>query len=224
MRSVNTGARALLAGLAAAALLAGCNDPNPFNYAAQPIGSLDRAEFRPAPPDAQFSVAFLPGRPELAPGQAELLRNRLRSFVITPGDEIRVTYGLTGSSALDRSRVSVVRSAVGPSPAPVRVFAAELGADVLANSALVQVQRYGRLTVECPGTALNVWELDQNSPMPPISLGCSNAVNRATQASVPRDLLQPRPLRGSEGVTSAAAVKRHEDDEVKFIPLDDIGN
>jgi type IV pilus biogenesis protein CpaD/CtpE len=212
--------RPLLAGLAATALLAGCaDDPNPFTYGTQPTGPIASPEFRASPPEAQFTVAFAPGSPQLAPGQAEVLRNRLRSLAIAPGDDIVVTYGLTGSSTLDRSRVSAVRSAVGPSPARLRVFAGqELGADLLANTAVVQVQRYGKLTVICPGTALNVWELDQNSPM--ASINCANAVNLATQAAVPRDLLEPRRLRGSEGVMDTEAIKRHREDDVKFIPLD----
>jgi type IV pilus biogenesis protein CpaD/CtpE len=224
MRSVTTTARATAArtklaglGVAAAALLAGCQEMPEYRFAAQPTGSFDSPVYQPSPPEAQFTVAFVPGSPQLRDGEAALLRNRIRTLAVAPGDDIVITYGITGSSTLDRSRVAVVRDAVGPTPARVRVLAGELGADVLANAALVQVQRFGRLTVVCPGTALNTWELDYNSPLP--SLGCSNAVNRATQASVPRDLLEPRRMRGSEGVTSAEAVKRHREDNVKFIPL-----
>jgi type IV pilus biogenesis protein CpaD/CtpE len=203
--------------IAAAALLAGCQEAPEYRFAAQPTGSFETPEYQPTPPEAQFTLAFVPGTPQLRDGEAAMLRNRLRTLAVAPGDDIVITYGITGSSTLDRSRVSVVREAVGPTPARVRVFAGQLGADVLANAALVQVQRYGRLTVVCPGTALNTWELDYNSPLP--SLGCSNAVNRATQASVPRDLLEPRRMRGSEGVASAEAVRRHREDNVKFIPL-----
>lgn len=223
MRSVMTSPRALATatGIAAALVLGACAENDTVNFAAQPTGPVGVPQYRPQPPEAQFTVAFVAGTPELAPGQAAMMRSRLAALALAPGDEVVITYGITGNAALDRSRAAVLRDAAGLTPGRVRIFAgeAELGADLMRNSAVVEVQRYGRLTVVCPGTALNTWQLDNDARLP-AGLGCTNAINRATQASVPRDLLQPRRLSGSDGVTSADAIKRYREDEVKFIPLD----
>jgi type IV pilus biogenesis protein CpaD/CtpE len=193
-----------------ALLLAGCE--------AQPIGPFDEPRFIADGAQAQHDLYFQPGSPQLLRGEAERLQAFLQSLVLGPEEDVVVHPGKTGSPVLDAQRLSTLRSAFARTPARVRVVL-EPGfssRDARADAVLVQVIRYDRIRVECPGNTAGPHEL--TTPLPPI--GCANAINRATMAAEKRDLVVPRELKGSEAGVSADAVIRHRQEKVITLPID----
>jgi type IV pilus biogenesis protein CpaD/CtpE len=132
---------------------------------------------------------------------------------------------VTGNEALDEGRLATAAAVVAGTPARVRIFGTEpspLGAGT-ADIAVVEVIRNGRIVVVCPTPAIDSWERDRLLVNPPVA--CANALNIAKMAARPRDLVAPGTLRGSDGITSVAAVDRYRTDTVKEpVPINTIGN
>jgi type IV pilus biogenesis protein CpaD/CtpE len=197
---------------AAAALLGGC--------AAQPVGSFGGARITSEAAQVQRDLLFRPGTAQLLPGEAERLNGLLRSLPLRAEDDVVLTFGSTGSEALDARRAVELRRVVAHGPArlrirgPVGLARAPERPDVV----LAQVLRYDSLRVACEGGL----RADGDRPLP--AGGCANAVNVASMAAEKRDLVAPRELRGSEVMTSVGAIERHRAGDVKFTPLDSSGN
>jgi type IV pilus biogenesis protein CpaD/CtpE len=198
----------LATALAAAALASGC--------AFQPIGSFERPEYRVQAAQGQYNVSFMPTTAELAPGEQERLGTFVRGLALRDMDEVLLTVGESGSVELNRARAAAVASTVeasGPARALVVDSRRIAQAPPSANVVFVQPLRRGQLLVACPSAYLDDLEAQFAARVPPMN--CSNEANLAHMASRPADLIAPRALGPSEGVTSAAAVARHRQDRVK---------
>jgi len=185
----------------------------------QPVGSFRNAEYVAGNREAVQTVYFNPGSATLRAGEASRLQSFIAGQYLTARDDIQVYVGGTGSSALDAQRRGTVLHDMPRTPARVSIVATpqgELGSDLRTDAAEVRVLSYNKIIVKCPGNPAGPDEL--TTPLPEI--GCSNAYNRATMAANKGDLITPRTLRGSDGVTSAAAVQRYREDKVKVIPLE----
>lgn len=187
-------------------LLAACDTTQP------PF--IPAVDFDQQPASVTFQLNFVRGSAALAPGEATRLSRTLGDLGVRKGDDIIVRIGPSGNAALDQARASAAAAALAGTPAHVRVIGSgqhPLGSGPAAL-ALVEVTRFGTVRVVCP-TPMDAWETDRLLVSPPV--GCSNAVNLAEMAARPQDLISPRPLRGSGGAVSAAAVLRHDQDKVK---------
>jgi type IV pilus biogenesis protein CpaD/CtpE len=200
-----TGALALASLLA----LAACEE--------QPVGSFRDAEFVAAGSRAEQSFYFQPGSPALRSGEAERIRAFIAGQLLTEQTDIILRVGRTGSPVLDARRRGAIRASIPRTPARVRLVSVdtELGADMIADAARVEVVQYNRLVIECPGNTAASYEL--TTPLP--SQGCSNAINLANMSEHVRDLTDPRDFSGSDGVVAGAAVQRYHDGKVIVVPL-----
>jgi len=208
-----------LSGLACAGLLAAlaaCTPEPPF---------IPDSSYRTGPSEMAFSLYFQQGSAQVRAGEAARIREILRDLGVRAGDDISVRIGVTGSETLDEGRLATAAAVVAGTPARVRIFGTDpspLGTGT-AHIAVVEVIRNGRIVVVCPTPAIDSWERDRLLVDPPVA--CANALNIANMAARPRDLVAPGSLRGSDGVTSAAAVVRYRTDAVKEpLPLDSIGD
>jgi type IV pilus biogenesis protein CpaD/CtpE len=200
----------LAALLASALALAACE--------AQPIGPGNKAEF--SENTVQRDFYFQRGGAELADGEAVRLAAFLDPLRLRPQDSAQVYIGPTGSPELDAARVAAMTAAFAGVPARLQVISSPELAQGWPNAAVVLVNRNGMLVVTCPNNALNTWERDYLTPMPPV--GCTNALNLALMAERPRDLTSPRVFGGTPASASVAAVDRFRADKVKVIQLDDM--
>lgn len=187
-------------------LLAACDTTQP------PF--IPAADFDQQPASVTVQLNFVRGSATLAPGEATRLSRTLSDLGVRKGDDIVVRIGPSGDAALDQARASAAAAALAGTPAHVRVIGSGQHPLGSASSALalVEVTRFGTVRVVCP-TPMDAWETDRLLVSPPV--GCSNAVNLAEMAAHPQDLITPKPLRGSRGAVSAAAVLRHDQDKVK---------
>ncbi len=207
--------RASALALASVLVLAACE--------AQPVGSVQPAEFVAAGSRAQQSVYFQPGSATLRAGEAERIRAFLSGQLITPQTDIVLHVGHTGSPLLDARRRGAIRASIPRTPARVRLVGidTELGADMVADAAQVEVVQYNKVVIKCPGNTAATYEL--TTPLP--NQGCSNALNLANMSEEVRDLTDPRVFGGSDGVVSATAVDRYHAGKVVIIPLEvSVGN
>ena len=197
------------AAVAAALALAGCE--------AQPVGSFDQARYAADSGQAQTDLLFQPGSPALARGESERVTAFLRALALGPQEDVVLHMGRSGQPTLDARRLTTLRSTFRSTPARVRLVLAPgfTNSDTRPDTVLVQVIRYDRIRVECPGNTAGPYEL--TTPLP--SIGCANATNRATMAAEVRDLVAPRRFGGSDAVPSAAAVQRQREGKVITAPL-----
>jgi type IV pilus biogenesis protein CpaD/CtpE len=192
--------------------LAGC--------AAQPIGTFDPATVTRLGGEVQRDLYFRPGSASLLPGQAEEMNGLLRSLVLRPQDDVILTFGSSGSDRLNALRAAELRRVVAPGPARLRVVG-PLGfaqAPDRPDVVLLQVRRYDRALVSCPGSGRTNEDPALLADIP--LLGCANAANGANQAAELRDLTAPRSLDGSDAIPSIRAVDRYRRGEVTIAPLD----
>jgi type IV pilus biogenesis protein CpaD/CtpE len=208
-----------LSGLACAGLLAAlaaCTPAPPF---------IPDSSYRTGPSEIAFSLYFRQGSAEVSAGEVARTREILGDMGLRAGDDISVRIGVTGNEALDEGRLATAAAVVAGTPARVRIFGTEpspLGAGT-ADIAVVEVIRNGRIVVVCPTPAIDSWERDRLLVNPPVA--CANALNIAKMAARPIDLVAPGSLRGSDAITSVAAVDRYRTDTVKEpVELDTIGN
>lgn len=199
----------LLLGLALGAV-AGCE--------AQPVGTFEQASYSPDTPVFQYQLHFTPGAATVAPGEPEQVRTLSRRLVLGPEDDILLRYNRSGIPALDVARLGTLERLFAGERARVRVtFEPGLTYESKQpNTTWVEAIRYDRVLVTCPGNPAGPMEF--TTPLPDI--GCANAINLATMASSPRDLMAPRDFGGSDTMSVAAAVDRLRRDKVKTTPLD----
>lgn len=186
--------------------LAGCDTPEP--------GNIGYARYDSRPASVAFQLNFAQGSRTLARGEAVRLRQTIENLGVRNGDDIIVRIAQSGDPALDQGRAATAAAALAGTPAHVRVIGSDTHPLGTGSSALavVEVTRFGQVRVVCP-TPIDAWERDRLLTSPPV--GCANALNIAEMAVSPKDLLTPRPLRGSEGAVTANAVIRHDTDKVK---------
>jgi pilus biogenesis lipoprotein CpaD len=207
-------ARALA--LAAAAALAGC--------AAQPIGTFDTATITRLGGEVQRDLYFRPGAASLLPGQAEQTNGLLRGLLLRPQDDVIVTFGSTGSDRLNAQRAAELRRSIASGPARLRIVG-PLGfaqAPVQPDVALLQVRRYDRALVTCPGSGRTNEDRALLTPIP--VMGCANEANLAAQAAELRDLTAPRRLEGADAAVAITAVERYRRGGVTARPLDSVSS
>lgn len=200
--------KALLLGAALA--VAGCE--------AQPVGTFDQATYAPDSPILQTRLHFAPGTATIAAGEPERARSLFRPLGLGPEDDILFRYNRSGSPALDAARLRVLGGLFKGERARVRVTF-EPGITYMGlepNTTVVEAIRYDRVLVTCPGNPAGPMEL--TTPLPDI--GCANAINLATMAASPRDLMAPREFGGSDAVSVGEALVRLQQDKVKTTPLD----
>lgn len=192
---------ALVAALVAALGLGGC--------AVQPTATLVRPEIAPQAAQAHHDLLFVPARPELAPGELTRLHRFLRPLAVGPQDDVVLTLGRSGSGPLDLDRIKAVRAALAPVPARLRVIMTPGFSDrqERPDAALVQVLRVQRVRVDCRNGGRTREALAYLTPLPRI--GCANAINLAAMTAVPRDLMAPRRLEGSDARAAVGAVERY---------------
>jgi type IV pilus biogenesis protein CpaD/CtpE len=201
--------RSVLAAALAAAALAGC--------AFQPIGTFERADYRVQAAQGIVDLRFVPGTAELDTGEAARLAEFVQGLALRNWDDVLLTFGPSGSGALDGARLEATRRAVAEAAAPVRLNvvttrnASRLNPN--ADSVLVEALRNGQLLVACPSAYADSIDEAYASRLP--SMTCSNAANLAYMAATPRDLIDPRALGPSDGATSSAAVIRYRQDRIK---------
>ncbi len=201
---------------AAALLLAGCE--------AQPIGTFDAARVSFDGAEAQRDLYFRPGTPGLLPGQAEGMNAFLRGLLLRPQDDVIVTFGSTGSDVLDAKRMAELRRVIASAPARLRLVG-PLGfarAPDQPDIVLVQVRRYDRVLVTCPGSGRTNENPALLTPIP--VTGCANTANVAEMAAENRDLIAPRRLQGSDAIPSVRAVERYRVGDVSIAPLETTTN
>ncbi len=194
--------------LASALALAACEQ--------QPVGYFDRPEYVADRVAGPYALYFQPESDALAVGEAQRLTSYLRTLALKPDQDIVLEIGKSGSAVLDGRRRLTLQRAFAGTRARVRVAQPRETVDpqVLSNTVRVTVESYRLIIVKCPPMA-QPGEL--TTPLPPI--GCANAVNVAEMAANKRDLIEPRELKGSEGVTSVAAIQRHREGKVITTPL-----
>lgn len=200
--------RALVLGMALA--VAGCE--------AQPIGGFDQASYSPDSPILAYPLHFAPGTAKIAAGEPERARGGFRQLGLGPEDDILLRYNRSGSPVLDAARLRALGGLFAGERARVRVTF-EPGITYMGtepNTTVAEAIRYDRVLVKCPGNPAGPMEL--TTPLPDI--GCANAINLATMAASPRDLMAPRDFEGGNAVSVADAVRRLEQDKVKTTPLD----
>lgn len=191
----------------AALALAGCE--------AQPIGTFDPAAVTSEAAQAQADLYFRPGTPGLLPGEAAKANALLRSLLLRPQDDVVLTFGTTGSEVLDAQRIGAARRALATGPARLRVVA-PLGfarAPDRPDVVLMQVLRYDRVLVTCPGSGRTNENPALLTPIP--VMGCANPVNIAEMAAEKRDLTAPRRLEEPDTVADIRAVRRYRAGEVR---------
>jgi type IV pilus biogenesis protein CpaD/CtpE len=196
--------------------LAGC--------VAQPIGTLDPATITSEAAQAQADLYFRPGTASFLPGQAEEANALLRSLLLRPEDDVVLTFGSTGSDVLNARRIAAARAALATGPARLRIIG-PLGfarAPDRPDVVLMQVLRYDRALVTCPGLGRTQEDPSFLLTIPP--MGCTNAVNLASQAADLRDLTAPRRLEGSDAVVGVSAVERYRRGEVTVQPLETVSS
>jgi type IV pilus biogenesis protein CpaD/CtpE len=201
--------RTPLAALLATLALAGCE--------AMPLGSFEPATFAADSAQAHHDIYFVPGSPQLAPGEQQRLNAFLGALALGPTQDIVLAVGRSGSPVLDAQRAQTLARAFAHTRARVRPTYAPgfVNTDTLPDTVLVQVIRYDRIRVDCPPMALPG---ELTTPLPPA--GCANAINVAEMAHEKRDLIAPRELHGSEAGIAAAAEQRHRAGKVLTLPID----
>ncbi len=202
--------------LLAALTLAGCS--------AMPIGTMDPAEVTSAGAQAQTDLFFRPGAADLLPGEAARVNALLHSLVLRAEDDVVIVFGATGSDVLDARRVAEVRRDLRPGPARLRI-ARPLGFARVPDRpdiALVQVRRYDRVLITCPGSGRTNENVTFAQPIP--TEACANPVNIAEMAVDKRDLTAPRRLEGSSAITAATAVETYRAGKVVVTPVGQTSN
>jgi type IV pilus biogenesis protein CpaD/CtpE len=199
--------------LASAALLAGCES--------MPVGTFDRPNFVADAAQAQHDLYFVPGTAALASGEVQGLRSFLQALVLGPQDDVLLHVGRAETPVLNAQRMATLRDAMAATGtrARIRVISPPgfINSDSRPDVVLVQVQRYGRIVVECPSNSL---DQELTTPLPPL-LGCSNGANRAYMAAEPRDLIAPRRMPPTtDGDMGANAVLRNREGKVNPYPFD----
>jgi type IV pilus biogenesis protein CpaD/CtpE len=203
---MNTASRLLLA---AAVALGGCE--------AMPIGSFEQPQLTADSAQAQHDLYFTPGAPSLAPGEQQRLNAFLAALALGPTQDVVLNVGRSGSPVLDAQRAQTLQRAFAGTRARVRPVYQPgfVNSDTLPDTVLVQVIRYDRIRIACPGMALPG---ELTTPLPPA--GCANGINMAEMAYEKRDLIAPRELHGSEAGIAAAAEQRHRAGKVITLPID----
>jgi type IV pilus biogenesis protein CpaD/CtpE len=204
--------RSCLAAAGFAGLVAGCE------Y--QPIGTLDRPEYRVDAARGEYGVQFSPGTAAFAPGEAARLAGFLRGVPLRSADEVILTAGPSGSHAIDQARIAAATGVIAEVGLRARLSVVDQRTDATVapgpNTVLVEAVSPGQLLVACPGRYLDATEQAYAGPTP--RLGCANAVNLAFMAADRKDLVRPRVLGPSDGATSSAAVIRYRTDTIKMPP------
>ena len=98
-----------LTGLVALAL-SGC--------AAQPSGGF--ADARDAT-RARTELAFRPGQASLSPGDVARVNRYLGGLLLSPQDDVVMSFGTSGSDVLDARRVAEARRVIASAPARLRI-------------------------------------------------------------------------------------------------------
>ena len=134
----------------------------------QPVGSFKNAEFVNEGSRAKTDLYFQPGGSALRPGEAGRLHSFLSTQLLSPETDILIRVGSTGSPVLDARRRGTLKASMPRTPARVRLvrFDSELGRDLRADLAEVEVVQYDRLEHPLPGQPGGLLRADDAAPEP----------------------------------------------------------
>lgn len=197
--------------LGTAAMLAGCVQPAPAQQAAVP----------PAPLALKARVHTEAHPLALSPdGKANALeRSRLDAFIadlaVKRRDALHATVGGTGNN-LQRLEATRMLAEDGIDPANIVLAPAAKGATA-TGPVIIEVELYSVDAPPCAPWSTIVSAAGNSSAELP-DLGCSNLTNLAAMVSDPRDLMHGSTTPYADGITSAAAVQRYNEDNVKPLP------
>jgi pilus assembly protein CpaD len=147
-------------------------------------------------------AAFMPGRPELAGGEAQKLATFLDSAAVGPQDHVYLESG--SDDRLSTARVGRMvkemdRKGIGAQTLPP--------GSVPADSMLVVVERYVVTPPNCPD-----WSgapVGDHSNQPSSNFGCATATNLGLMVADPRDLVVGRDLGPEQGNAGLYAIERY---------------
>ena len=195
--------------LSMVAMLAGCAQPTPpaaAQHAAAPLTLKTRLHTE------SHRLALGPD------GRASALeRNRLAAFIAdlaTPRrDALHARVSGTGN---DMQLLAAARMLAedGLNPANIVMVPAR---ETATGPVTIEVEQYSVDKPACAPWGTVVSASDDNSVERP-ELGCSNLTNLGAMVSDPRDLMRGSTTPYADGITSAAAVQRYNEDNVKPLP------
>jgi pilus assembly protein CpaD len=166
----------------------------------------------------RHAAAFVPGRAELAGGEAQKLAAFLQSASVSPQDHVylepgsddRLSAARIGLMAKEMARKGVGAQALPPGSVP-------------ADSMLVVVERYVVTPPNCPN-----WSgpaVGDHSNQPSSNFGCSDATNLGLMVADPRDLVIGREMGPQEGNDALYGIERYRAGNTKVLaPTPSTGN
>ena len=199
------------AGVAAIALLAGCDntDPGLVNYAEwRQMDPPPRLEVRDAP--IVHAVNFAPGATQLSETESGAIAAFLAAENVGPGKRVMLEAPSAGAADTDRiaQRLSALRGmleeqgvsvAMAPPAAP-----GTLGPDQIRLVA----SRPTVINPDCPGYNEPVSSFDRFG-RPNLNIGCANEIDLGLMVADPNDLVRGRSLDPADAERSALAIQRY---------------
>jgi pilus assembly protein CpaD len=155
-------------------------------------------------------AAFMPGRPELAGGEAQKLAAFLDSAAVGPQDHVYLEPGSDdrlSTARIGRMVTEMDRKGIGAQTLPT--------GSVPADSMLVVVERYVVTPPNCPN-----WSgapTGDHSNQPSSNFGCADATNLGLMVADPHDLVLGRDLGPQEGNAGLYAIERYRAGNTKLL-------
>lgn len=200
--------------LGVAAMLTGCVQP-------APPATQKATAAPPAPPALEARLHTEGHKIALSPdGKANALeRNRLDAFIADLAtkrrDALHATVGGTGNNLQLREAARMLAED-GIDPANI-VLALGGNGTIATGPVTIEVEFYSVDAPSCAPWSTVVSATKDGSATQP-DLGCSDLTNFAAMVSDPRDLMHDSTASYADGITSAAAVQRYNEDKVKPLP------
>jgi pilus assembly protein CpaD len=147
-------------------------------------------------------AAFVPGKAELAGGEAQKLAEFLDTAGLDPGDRVYLEPAKDDRLAparIGRLVREVSRRDIGAETLPP--------GDLTANQMAVVVERYAVTPPNCPDWTSPA--VGDHTNQPPSNFGCATTTNLGLMVADPHDLLIGRTLGPEEGDPAIAAINRY---------------
>jgi pilus assembly protein CpaD len=198
------------AGIAAVALVAGCNnDPALIGYAEwQQQDPPPRLEVRDAP--VAHAVNFEPGATALSQTEAGAISGFLAAQEVEPGERVRLEAPSAGPADTDRivQRLATLRGLLEDQGVSVEMAPPAAPGALGPDQIRLIASRATAVNPDCPGYNEPVSSYDRFN-RPNMNLGCSTEINLGLMVADPNDLVRGRPLAPGDAERSALSVQKY---------------